>query len=170
MESLSNSASPSSEPPDETELQAGQVRSRSECSSSNQKRARSRSDRKELLDEIGFIRGGDNDLAVRQTDMIASRVSGEDKKWHQHYERLVEFKRKKGHCIVPTEYKEDKSLGYWVSKQRAFHSTNKLRQDRKELLDELGFVWKVYNLAARSSTKDDIVRGLVIGSFHDLVI
>jgi hypothetical protein len=38
-----------------------------------------------------------------------------DKLWHQlHYEKLVEFKRNYGHCIVPTKHEQDKSPGEWV--------------------------------------------------------
>jgi uncharacterized protein YbgA (DUF1722 family) len=126
-------------------------------------------DRKELLDEIGFVWKADNDLAVWRADRTAAHVPDEDKKWHQHYEKLVEFKQKNDHCIVPQGYKEDKAFGVWVARQRTFNTKKKMRQDRKELLDELGFVWKVDNLSARSSTTNDNVRGLVIGSFYDLV-
>ena len=100
-----------------------------------------RLDRKELLDELGFIWRVDR--ALWQADMIAARVSGDDKKWHQHYERLVEFKEKNGHCLVPFNYEQDNSLGNWVFTQRMNHTKNKMRQDRKELLDEVEFVWKV---------------------------
>jgi uncharacterized protein YbgA (DUF1722 family) len=87
-------------------------------------------DRNELLDEIGFVRKApDND-------------KNDDKKWHTQYEKLVEFKRKNGNCLVPTKYEQDKSLGMWVGKQRHFHSNNSILQDRKDLLDELGFAWK----------------------------
>jgi 4-hydroxybenzoate polyprenyltransferase len=34
--------------------------------------------------------------------------------WHQQYEKLVEFKRKNGHCSVPIRYGHDKALGRWV--------------------------------------------------------
>jgi hypothetical protein len=34
--------------------------------------------------------------------------------WNKQYEKLVEFKRKTGHCNVPTKYEKDKSLGAWV--------------------------------------------------------
>jgi hypothetical protein len=34
---------------------------------------------------------------------------------------------------------KDKSLGQWVGKQRTFHDNNKLLEDRKDLLDEIGF-------------------------------
>ena len=131
-----------------------------------------RLDRKELLDELGFVWKVDDYPAAWQAawkaDMMAARVPGEDKKWHLQYEKLVEFQRKNGHCIVPKDYETDRPLGRWVSKQRSFGSKNKLRQDRKELLDEIGFVWKVVTGAARIFTTDN-VRGLVIGSFHDFI-
>ena len=131
-----------------------------------------RLDRKELLDELGFVWKVDDYPAAWQAawkaDMTAARVPGEDKKWHLQYEKLVEFQRKNGHCIVPKDYETDRPLGRWVSKQRSFGSKNKLRQDRKELLDEIGFVWKVVTGAARIFTTDN-VRGLVIGSFHDFI-
>ena len=96
-------------------------------------------------------------------------MAGLDEKWHLKYEKLLCFKQKNDHCIVPIKYKQDKPFGGWVSKQRILHTKKKIRQDRKELLEEIGFVWKLDNLSARSSTTDDNVRGLVIGSFHDLV-
>ena len=108
-------------------------------------------DRKDKLDEIGFV------WKVDRT--TAARVIAEDKKWHQQYKRLVEFKRKNGHCIVPQGYEQEKYLGNWVASQRAFHTSNRLRQYRKYKLDEIGFVWKIDNLAARgcsSSTNDDV--------------
>jgi hypothetical protein len=86
--------------------------------------------------------------------------------WHQQYEKLVEFKRKYGHCMVPRGDKEDASLGIWVSNQRSNNNKSKMRPDRKEPLDKIGFFWKYYTLAARASATD--VRGLVIGSFHAL--
>jgi uncharacterized protein YbgA (DUF1722 family) len=108
---------------------------------------RMRPDRKDLLDELDFVWRAE----------IADNL---DKQWRQQYEKLVEFKRKNGHCIVPYHYKQDKSLGSWVAKQRWFHTKTKMRQDRKDLLDEVEFVWK-----ARACTSDD-VRSFVIGSFH----
>jgi hypothetical protein len=85
-------------------------------------------DRKIILDELGFV------WKVERAN---------DKLWHQQHEKLVEFKRKKGHCLVPTKYEQDKSLGLWVNKQRSFHNNSKLRLDRMKLLDELDFVWIV---------------------------
>jgi hypothetical protein len=62
---------------------------------------------------------------------------------NQQYEILAKLKQKNDHCIVPLKYKEDASFGIWVGSQRKFHEKNKfLRQDRKDLLDEVEFVWK----------------------------
>jgi hypothetical protein len=94
-----------------------------------------RSDRKELLDEIGFAWKDDGTHTTYKTN---------DKFWHQQYEKLVDFKRKSGHCMVLCAYEQDKSLGIWVSNQRRNH--NKMRPDRKKLLDEIGFAWKAHTV------------------------
>jgi hypothetical protein len=53
----------------------------------------------------------------------------------------------------PLRFEQDKALGIWVCMQRCFHTKNKIAPDRKELLDELEFVWRTYPPdAARSST------------------
>jgi hypothetical protein len=115
-----------------------------------------RLDRKELLDAIGFDWKGDR---------IAARVSGEDKKWHLQYEKLVDFKRLKGHCKVPSNYEQDKAFGQWVHHQRKVHIRKKMRLDRKEHLDKVGFVWKVASvLTVRSSATNDVSSFLVISS------
>jgi uncharacterized protein YbgA (DUF1722 family) len=97
-----------------------------------------RLDRQGLLEEIGFVWRVDNSAL-----------------WNKQYGKLFEFKRKNGHCLVPTKYPEDKSLGKWVDTQRQLHSKNTIRLDRKGLLDDIGFAWKAGGtVAARSSTKD----------------
>jgi hypothetical protein len=100
----------------------------------NQRTAHSKNklrlDRKGLLDEIGFV-------------WKAPGVATNNKNWHQQYEKLVEFKRKQGNCVVPQKYEEDASLGTWVDNQRTAHTKNNMRLDRKGLLDEIGFVWRV---------------------------
>jgi hypothetical protein len=93
-----------------------------------------RLDRKELLNKLGFVWS------------VAKSAQ-----WNKQYGKLVEFKRKHGNCLVRrSRYQEDASLGMWVDQQRTAHTNNKMRVDRKVLLDEIGFVWKVY----RSSTTD----------------
>jgi hypothetical protein len=110
-----------------------------------------RQDQKELLDEIG---------------LVWTSVVNCSQKWNKQYEKLVEFKQKNGHCLVPYKYQEDASFGNWVWWQRGRHANNKILPYRKKLLDEIGFVWKAGTVVARSSTTN--VRGLIIASFHAL--
>ena len=105
--------------------------------------------RTEFLPQFGF--SWKVDLAVRQADSnsnsnsnsTAGCVSGEAKKWRTQYKKVIEFKRKNGHCIVPQRYQSDKSLGRWVDNQRRLFTQKKLPPHREELLNEIGFVWKV---------------------------
>jgi Helicase associated domain len=48
-----------------------------------------------------------------------------------------------GHCKVPDRYKPDKPLGTWVKKQRLANACDQLKEDRKQMLDDLGFVWRI---------------------------
>jgi hypothetical protein len=74
-----------------------------------------------------------------------------DEKWHQQYLKLVGFHQGHGHCIVTYFCDRDKSLGGWVNKQRQIYTANRMPEDRKQLLDELGFVWKVDKADADAS-------------------
>lgn len=49
----------------------------------------------------------------------AKRVAyNTDKHWIKRFNDLVEFKATYGHCAVPLQYPENKSLSYWVNNQR----------------------------------------------------
>jgi hypothetical protein len=99
-----------------------------------------RQDRKDLLNELEFVWRVDN--AEWHPDSVSARGNSADRKWHQKYEKLIEFNRKNGHRIVPQSYEQDKSLGNWVNTQWTYQNANKLRPDRKELLDKISFAWK----------------------------
>lgn len=72
----------------------------------------------------------------------------QDEQWMAHYQRLVQFRQEKGHCMVPHLYPHDLPLSRWVKRQRtAFKElqngskTNALSADRVRLLEDIGFVW-----------------------------
>ncbi|CAB9522267.1 helicase [Seminavis robusta] len=67
----------------------------------------------------------------------------EDMKWQRQYEKLIAFHQEHQHCKVPDRYKPDRPLGTWVKKQRLANACNQLKEERKKLLDELGFVWRI---------------------------
>jgi hypothetical protein len=118
-----------------------------------------RLDRKTLLNEIGFT-------WKAHGAHILNQGAHKNKIWQWQYERLVEFQQTNGHCRVPFNYEQHKSLGWWVRTQRSYYNHNKLGQDRKRILDDIGFAWNVYTRATPSSPTN--VRGLVIGSSHAL--
>jgi hypothetical protein len=78
-----------------------------------------------------------------------------DKKWNMQHEQLVEFKRTNGHCLVPQKCEQDKSLGEWVNEQRTLHNNDKIQLDRKTILDDIGFAWKV-DVALTLDQKDKL--------------
>jgi hypothetical protein len=63
--------------------------------------------------------------------------------WGRRYGQLVEFKNAHGHCNVPQRYAANAELGRWVKDQRTFKVKGKLTQERIELLEEIGFQWKI---------------------------
>jgi uncharacterized protein YbgA (DUF1722 family) len=123
-----------------------------------------RLDRKELLVALEFV--WEAEIAGSNHWRKDPSTGTHEVRWCQYYAKLVEFKRKNGHCIVPQRYNDDASFGGWVSKQRKLHTNQKIRLDRKELLDTLEFVWKVDAHVARRSTTTDDVSSLAFGSFH----
>jgi hypothetical protein len=72
-----------------------------------------------------------------------------DAKWEIMFNRLVDFKKKYGHCFVPNRYKNDNKLGSWVSTQRkqykalacGRYDATILPAHRIKKLDEIGFAW-----------------------------
>ncbi|CAB9518578.1 helicase [Seminavis robusta] len=71
----------------------------------------------------------------------------DDKKWQAMYLQLVDFQHQHGHVNVakphrnaPQDYRK---LAHWVSTQRCDQKSGILRKNRKNLLDSLGFVWRM---------------------------
>jgi hypothetical protein len=64
------------------------------------------------------------------------------RKWEDNFNALVEFKRRKGHCDVPLRWKEDSSLGSWVTRQKKQRDSFKLTQEQIKRLNKIGFNWK----------------------------
>jgi hypothetical protein len=119
-------------------------------------------DRKDLLHKVGF------DWKVDRVPIDVSRAGEWESLWNMQYEKLVEYKQKKGDCLVPVVYKEDTSLSIWVWNQR--RRVGKMRPDRKELLNKLEFVWKPDNLVAGpvAGHSTNEVRGFFLELSHPL--
>ena len=83
-------------------------------------------ERKQLLDSIGFV------VPDFATKYIAE--------WEEMYQRLVAYKNEHKSIRVPTKYKANPKLANWVHKQRTLYRNNKMTEERKQLLDSVGFV------------------------------
>jgi len=78
-----------------------------------------------------------------------------DAVWNENFQLLKEYKERFGDCLVPKAFPESK-LGEWVSSMRTLYKKreqgqeqNILTDDRVELLESIGFRWK---LRSRGST------------------
>ena len=119
---------------------------------------RSPSDRVALLDEIGFdweappgpsskVKPGRKRPAASTHGGSAAVVESTNKysrNWNEMYQRLVEYKKDhRGDTRVPHRYKQDPTLGRWVTNQRGKYRTNKLSPEHAWLLSLIGFEWEI---------------------------
>ena len=93
-------------------------------SSQRLKKAKLSTEHRQRLAEIGFI----------FEPFVAA--------WEKGFNKLVEFKAVEGHCNVTKRFKLDEFyLGQWVISQRVRQGY--LSTERKQRLDEIGFIWDV---------------------------
>jgi len=73
--------------------------------------------------------------------------------WKRRYQELVCFKEQHGHARIPALYSLNQPLAIWVDFQRDMHSIGKMREDRKRLLDMIGFDWDFQDFRGALWTK-----------------
>ena len=61
-----------------------------------------------------------------------------DPRWHVQYARLVKFRKKHGHCNVPSG---SSAFAQWIRQQRRFWREGKLNARQVEQLEAIGFEW-----------------------------
>ena len=83
--------------------------------------------------------------AAAQASAQAKRAAKKTRnrpRWEAQYAALAEFKRKHGHCRA-TRTLADAALFAWVVHQRQLKRQGTLLEQRRRLLDELGFLWSL---------------------------
>lgn len=91
------------------------------------------------------------------TAVVASKKHIHNEMWETMYEKLVTYKARTGHCLVPKRYAEDPKLGTWVETQRVqykrlertedeggreiVHPNKRLTAERLQKLEALDFTW-----------------------------
>ncbi len=67
-----------------------------------------------------------------------------DVRWNSDFLVLKKFLSREGHLRVPQRHSEGGvKIGAWVDRQRQENNKGKLSQERKKLLDSVGFIWKL---------------------------
>ena len=74
-----------------------------------------------------------------QDALIAKLVSSTTDLWNEYYGRLLKFREEHGHTNVPRKH----AIGQWTCKQRMERRKGILPQYKIDLLDEIGFKWKI---------------------------
>ena len=70
--------------------------------------------------------------------------------WETRYKWLKAYKQRNGHCNVP---RTDDKLGRWVQNQRSLYRQGKLRVERINKLEEIGFQFKLRNITIYCKAK-----------------
>ena len=71
--------------------------------------------------------------------------------WEKFIQELISFKTLNGHCRVPYDYKINKELGNWASRQRKLFFKGTLSSKRIAQLETLGFEWDPFTSDWESS-------------------
>jgi len=81
---------------------------------------------------------------IERLDKLGFEWSPTGRVWDAMFERLLKFKKKQGHCDVPSQWERDTNLATWVSNQRHRNKMGTLDPKRVKRLKEIGFAWSVY--------------------------
>lgn len=100
-------------------------------------------DPQRLAEKIEIL-GPSIELSDLRSNIFAEIVKEIGTGWDEWFGRLVRYKEREGHCLVPQSFMDGTFwLGMWVAKQRQYKE--KLSASRRERLDSIGFVWKAGN-------------------------
>ena len=81
------------------------------------------------------------------------------KSWSERYKELCAFSQTMGHSNVPIRWRENPSLGQWVSTQRQEYGNyinqkkSNITKARIEALEKIGFVWCLRDTAKMAPRK-----------------
>ncbi|KAL9180681.1 LOW QUALITY PROTEIN: hypothetical protein ACHAXT_011134 [Thalassiosira profunda] len=92
------------------------------------------------VDDSDFIELDDAGSDERVSEAAPDHVSALGARWMERFNELEDFKKQNGHCNVP---RTSGPLGGWVKTQRRAHKEGKMRDDRKQRLEAIGFEWTV---------------------------
>ena len=62
--------------------------------------------------------------------------------WNGNFARLMEYHQTHGHFRVPDQMPGTSGLRRWIGVQRVLHRLHRLRPDRQQRLEAVGFIWE----------------------------
>jgi hypothetical protein len=101
-------------------------------------------------------------ISVLESVRFAFTTRGEEH-WQKNYEKLKEYKVDHDHVLVPRQC-EIPGLGDWVTSQRQQYQEftkgrpTPLTKQRKELLDEIGFQFRIRNRPEWNSKHEELLK------------
>jgi len=84
----------------------------------------------------------------------------QEEAWTNHFQDLLEFKAREGHCSVPYKFQEKPSLARWVKRQRFQYrlridgKSSTMTARRIKLLEDVGFVWDSHSASWGERLRD----------------
>lgn len=81
-----------------------------------------------------------------------------EKRWINMFQELLGFRNEHGHTNVPAKFIKFKSLGYWVRRQRQCYHQDELDPLRMELLQCIGFNFRLLTKHNWETMFDKLVR------------
>jgi hypothetical protein len=67
-----------------------------------------------------------------------------EEQWQENYKLAKQFYEEKGNLLIPVDYiKNNIKLGIWIKNQRKKYKENKLSQEKIDLLNQIGMIWKI---------------------------
>jgi hypothetical protein len=83
-------------------------------------------------------------VQVRRLEKIGFVWSPSDGAWERMFRVLQQFKKRHGHCNVPSRWRGNSNLASWVANQRHRNKLGILEHSRRRQMDRLGFIWSIY--------------------------
>ena len=92
-------------------------------------------------------RGKLSEEQIKQLEDLGFVWNVPDHRWQEGFNRLVDYKSVYGDVNVPQGYVTDDghNLGVWANNQRIAMSKGKLSEEQIKQLEDLGFVWNVFD-------------------------
>ena len=95
---------------------------------------------------VAKLKGKLSSHRIKELDDLGFVWDAHGHQWQQGIHKLRDYKSENGNILVPQTYETSDGfkLGMWVAKRRAAKSKGKLSRHEIKELDDLGFVWDVY--------------------------